>query len=1006
MALGRTEGQLNELKNRVVESTSGTEPSIIEVLELWQQIFCDTFQQYHRLSTRLVQHEDRASALNLWHDYLMHVQLFLSETLPDDYICLNEYRNLCEVHQNVLTSQKSILSVNSNAISLNADPNLVKQFKQLSTLHNETLLRIIDRHAAIELRLKMWQQYKNDHSNLMIWLKEKEREKSRLQLRYIHLQRIPHMLQVIQNMLNQMEQAENDCANLRSQQAQIIQFSNDTALVTSMRMEIGSVVQRIDNLRASLETWKDFLQRITHLSDTYNQKVAELQSQFQKTQQIICATSKAIPQNISQNESTLSELRNQRIFINNLTPELDAITINQEELKECLYPSNIKTIRRTTHGLWQQQADIDQQLTHLINHIDERFTISDTFNVKYNRFMNWIDDIEHRLDDESCCILYDSEELLRRLEIDLQSELVLREREKEWLLLTGRELLTFYATSNETDKRHRFDIKKKLDTIVDRWERLKNLSKTRSNKIQELKMTMIRLEDRIAAIRAWLHNVEISLNKPIVFNAATSDALEKVIQEHDTLQRSIEKESGSVGEVLNLCEMVLSDIGTWKAYIDTIALSTAIETLDQRWKYTCKASMDRKQKIHTIWSLLLEALGLTNELIPWMNDQEKELNELEIGLDKLNKHQTEQRINAIENKIREIEVRQPQFTALSQLYCKLVKHNGIDPSNMQVLTNPCKLLLNRYEQLLPQALDILGKLNMDIKLHQKFINLHGKSVVELTRLDAELTKAEHLSQSDPDGKLQTIQVLEHELKLCENDLASADLLGLDIMKKSDRNDVDTIQIMIDEYQVLWKDVITRLTNMKTKLTTQLKQAKQIETAELCRSEIDSAVQVNTLPSLHRSTSITAKDAYVYELQAALKECQENLDQLETEINNPQRKPGSQVVQKLCSNCQSSVELLHHLSNLLITECFCSDEEAATSEVSNISSRYDALMAIWKSKERQLENRYIISVQSIYFFISLFFILHFGFFLLTFAFWFILRIMGTIVSFNFLIYDIL
>lgn len=957
MALGRTEGQLNELRNRVVESTSGTEPSIIEVLELWQQIFRDTFQQYHRLSTRLVQNEDRASAMNLWHDYLMHVQLFLSETLPDDYICLNEYRNLCEVHQNVLTSQKSILSVRSDALSSNVDPNLAGQFNQLSNLHNETLLRIIDRHAEIELRLKMWQTYKNDHSNLMIWLKEKEREKSRLQLRYIHLQRIPHILQVIRNMLGQMEQASNDCANLRALQAQIIQFSNDTAMVTSMRMEIGGVVQRIDNLRASLETWKDFLQRITSLSTTYNQKVSELQKQFQQTQDIICATSKAIPQNISQNESTLSELRNQRVLISNLTPELEAITIIQEELKECLYPSNIKTIRRTTHALWQQQADIDQQLTDLINHIDERFTISDTFFTKYHRFMHWIDETERRLDDESCCILYDSEELLRRLEIDLQSEFVLREREKEWLLSTGRELLTFYATSSEDDKLHRVEIKKKLDTIVDRWERLKNLSKTRSNKIQELKMTMIRLEDRIAAIRAWLHSVEIALNKPIVFEALTSDALEKVIQENETLQRSIEKESGSVGEVLNLCEMVLSDIGTWKAYIDTIALSTAIETLDRRWKYTCKASMERKQRIHTIWSLLLEALGLTNELTPWVGEQEKELNELAKGLDKLNKQQTEQRIRALENKIRDIEVRQPQFSALSQLYCKLVKHKGIDPSNIQELTNPCKLLLNRYEKLIPQALDILGKLNMDMKLHQKFINLHGKSVVALTRLDADLTKAEHLSQSDPEEKLQSIQVLEHELKLCENDLASADELGLVIMKKSDKNDVDTIQTMIDEYQLLWRDVITRITTIRTKLTTQVNQAKQVKDADLCRSETDSAVQVNTLPSLNRTTSITAKDAYIHELQAALQECKENLDQLEKEINNPQRKPGSQVVQKLCSNCQSSVELLHHLSNLLITECFCSDEEAATAEVALISSRYDALMAIWKSKERQLENRY-------------------------------------------------
>lgn len=939
-------------------NTTTTEVSIIEVLELWQQIFRDTFDQYHRLSTRLVQNEDRSSALNLWNDYLMHVQLFLAETLPDDTTGLNEYRNLCEIHQNVLTSQKSILSVRPST-SVAEDAALVNRFKQLSTLHNDTLLRIIERHAEIEMRLKMWQQYKLDYSNLLVWLKEKEREKSRLQLRYIHLQRIPQTLQNIQNMLAQMAAAEADLEKLRAQQVRLSQFNHDAAHQTSMRMELGGIVQRCENLRASLETWRDFLQRIITRHTTYNQKVGELKSKFQQTQNLICATSKATPQNVSHNESTLSELRNQRVLIGNLTPELEAITVIQEELKECLYPSNIKAIRRTTNSLLQQQADIDQQLNDLINNIDERFTISDTFSKKYQRFMQWIDDIEHRLDDESCCVLYDSEELLRRLDIDLQSELEKREREKEWLLSTGRELLTFYATASENDKHYRVEIKSKIDTVVDRWERLKNLSKTRSNKIQELKMTMIRLEDRIAAIRQWFHSVEIALNKPIVFDTPpTDESFDKVMKENDALQRSIEKESGSVGEVLNLCEMVLSDIGTWKAYIDTVALSTAIETLDRRWKYICNAVMERKQRINTIWSLLMEALELTNESSDWVSQQHKDLNELERGLNSLTKQQTEQRIVALENKIREIEAHAPQFNALSQLYCKLVKYNGIDPTNMKELTNPCKVLINQYDALIPKALDILGKLSMDMKLHQKFINLHGKSVVELTRLDAELTKAEHLAQDvDPSERLQKIQVLEHELKLCENDLASADEVGLIIMQKSDKSDVDAIQTMIDEYQLLWKDVITRITNTKETLQFKIQKAKQVNAAD-GRSEVDSAVQVNTLPSLHRTTSITPKDAYIHELQAALAECEQNLADLEKEINNPQRKPGSQVVQKLCSNCQSSVELLHHLSNLLITECFCSDEEAETAQVASISSRYDALLAIWKSKERQLESRYV------------------------------------------------
>lgn len=952
LALGRTEGHLSELRNSVLDSTSTTELSIIEVLELWQRIFQDTFQQYYRLSTRLIQNEDRATALNLWRDYLMHVQLFLSESLPDDFVRLNEYRNVCEIHQNVLSSQQSVLSANRTDSTAAIDPSLINKFDDLSALHNNTLKRISDRHTEIELRLKLWNKYRHDHSNLLIWLKEKEHEKSRLQLRYIHLQRIPHILQVIKNMLTQIDQAQADFDGLRSQQADIIQFSSDSSMITSMRMEIGGIVQRVENLRASLETWKDFLDRITNISTSYNQKVADLQSQFQRTQNIICETSKASLHNVHQVETILAELRSQRVIISKLTPELESITVIQEELRECIYPNNIKTIRRTTHALWQQQAELDQQLTSLITNISERLTIYDTFTTKCDRLLQWIDDAERRLDNESCCILYDSEEILRRLEMDLQSEFKLRESEKERLLTIGRELLTFYATPNEQDHGHRLEIKKMLDTIVDRWERVKNLSKMRLNKIQELKMTMIRLEDRIAAARTWLHNVEMDLMKPIVFESADSESFEKVVQEQETMQRAIEKESGSIGEVLSLCEMVLNDVDTWKTHIDTTALSSAIDALDCRWKQICNASVERKQKIYTLWGLMLEMLTLADQLKPWVDEQERQLTGLEHGVGELSKRQAEQRINELENIIRVIENQQPQLTAMTRCYSKLVKSNRLEPTNIQELARPCKVLLIRYEKLIPHALDILGKLNKDMKTYQTFVNLHGKSVIGLSRLDAELTKVEHLSKADPKDKLQSIDILEHELKMLETDLASADQLGLVIMQRSDPSDIDPIQTMIDEYQLLWRDITTRITIIKTQLKRKDKDIDYVP------SEVDSAVQVNTLPpSLNRTTSITPKDAYVHELRAALKECQDNLDQLEKEINNAQRKPGSQVVHKCCSNCQSNVELLHHLSNLLVTECFCSDEEAEVAEVTKVSSRYDALLTLWKSKEQQIENRY-------------------------------------------------
>lgn len=67
------------------------------IFQLWQQVFRETFQQYHRLSARLVKSEDRVAALKLWQEYLLHVQAFLASDIPDDYSTLTEQQNLCQV---------------------------------------------------------------------------------------------------------------------------------------------------------------------------------------------------------------------------------------------------------------------------------------------------------------------------------------------------------------------------------------------------------------------------------------------------------------------------------------------------------------------------------------------------------------------------------------------------------------------------------------------------------------------------------------------------------------------------------------------------------------------------------------------------------------------------------------------------------------------------------------------------------------------------------------------
>lgn len=53
-----------------------------------------------------------------------------------------------------------------------------------------------------------------------------------------------------------------------------------------------------------------------------------------------------------------------------------------------------------------------------------------------------------------------------------------------------------------------------------------------------------------------------------------------------------------------------------------------------------------------------------------------------------------------------------------------------------------------------------------------------------------------------------------ELKKYGGLLEKADTLGLQLMKESTPGDIKNIQEMIDEYQILWKDIKSRIEKLK------------------------------------------------------------------------------------------------------------------------------------------------------------------------------------------------
>lgn len=99
----------------------------------------------------------------------------------------------------------------------------------------------------------MWDIYRHDQSRVLAWLRDMNRDQSRLQLRYIHLRRLPKLLEQINLLLTRIPQGRGQIQDLQKQQEGIAKFC-DEALATSIKMESVATAERINNLEVHLIT--------------------------------------------------------------------------------------------------------------------------------------------------------------------------------------------------------------------------------------------------------------------------------------------------------------------------------------------------------------------------------------------------------------------------------------------------------------------------------------------------------------------------------------------------------------------------------------------------------------------------------------------------------------------------------------------------------------------------------------------------------------------------------
>lgn len=949
----------NDLQNHKSKHTMNNDENssivIVDTLNSLQKLFRQTINEYNKLSSQLVNNSDDSVIFKIWLDYLKHCKTFLQSPLPSDYNVLKEQLHLCKIHQNLITNQRNALM---HKISI--DASMVKDFDEFKGKHVDILNQLNERQMEIESRIDAWEKYRKRQSELLESIDDIEREKSLLQLNQIYLKSMSKIKNQIDEILIKVTDAEKGVTEMKTTQANLLNFIDDVTS-SAIRLEFTSTHQRLANIRASLETWIGFLKRIKELNSNYEFKVKSIQENHQRQLNFLNNIKNESSSNFGNSKQQLDVLKDKQKSLVDIKSDLEDLNSMKDEMKDYVSSYDIKMIRQTIWILWQQYGDLNHEYSLLINQIEERICLQTEFLIRYDNLMFWLNETEGRLMEASSQKYYsssksqDDDPYLKHYSTNILEDFALKEYDRKWIQSVGNELLLFYTTEQNYDSPEKIDIECKLANLNTKWNNVKLLHENRSRKINEIKSTYYNLEARIAEIRAWLFETEKELLKPFVFDEPSREAYERQLSEYEKVQRSVENNSANVAEILNLSEMVLSELRSLEMEMSVKNLDFAINSIEYRWKRLCESLVHRKRSLLSLWNNLDEMTTTTNVHGPILTNCDNLCNEIEAKSGTMMEKDMAVYYNDKLNEyLHRIAGQAQTFQILEKLYNTVLTAN-VDINNIRSITSETRRVLIIWKTITIRITALRTILENYIAEMKQFENLYESIILKLTKMDVEITNVKHLKTYEgTDEELERLNEIKLDYDETKKLIDSAEIIRGNLMESSTEDERKRLKLMSDEYLNLFKSISGSYDDMRDQYESTMKQ----EIVEEC----DAAVQVNTLQT---EASVSPKDAYKYEINSAIAEFRTNVGLLQDHVSSTDvsdssgviSKSASQKINKSIAACESSLELIKYLNSLLINDYKCNDEEAHTKEIEKLYDEFQLQLQLWNVKKESKKQQF-------------------------------------------------
>ncbi|KAM5263721.1 utrophin [Ctenodactylus gundi] len=188
------------------------------------------------------------------------------------------------------------------------------------------------------------------------------------------------------------------------------------------------------------------------------------------------------------------------------------------------------------------------------------------------------------------------------------------------VLQAGNQLITQGTLSDEEE----FEIQEQMTLLNARWEALRVESMERQSRLHDVLMEL--QKKQLQQLSAWLTATEERIQKMETCPLEDDlQALQKLLEEHKSLQNDLEAEQVKVNSLTHMVVIVDENSGESA----TAVLEDQLQKLGERWTAVCRWTEERwnrLQEISLLWEELLEEQCLFKA---WLTEKEEALNKVQ-----------------------------------------------------------------------------------------------------------------------------------------------------------------------------------------------------------------------------------------------------------------------------------------------------------------------------------------------------------------------------------------